>query len=613
MFGNFIFFIVALLVYATYPPVDVPRFAPGMTAVIFVAILVFFTFSVRETFRKISAGILAGMPEHQMAHRFDLALKKCGIGALIAFVIVIYGLNLPDYVDGLDIFLTFPTVAALIFISLFIIFMVIVWDAAYHCQHLLFPGRISRRAYVSGQLSLNLPVLLPWVALSALMDLINILPFDAPRRFLATSLGQALYFLIFLVLTAVLAPALIRIFWRCRPLADGPARYRIESLSRRAGVRFAAILHWPLFGGRMLTAGVMGLVGRFRYLLVTDALLQLLTPAEIDSVIAHELGHVRKKHLLFYLLFLCGYMLVSLSILDLIVYFIVYSRPATIIIEALGQDRTGTAGLLLTLATIGLFFVYFRYFFGYFMRNFERQADTYVYTLFDSARPLISTLNKIAFTSGQPADKPNWHHFSISERIAFLEKCETDRRWIDYQDRKIRKGMIAFIAAMVVVGGIGYQANFGGIGQRLNDRYMESVLNKEIAKNPDRPELYRALGDIDYKWKKYSAAIENYTKALDLAPHDPETLNNLAWLYATCEDPSLRAPGLALVLARQAASVSPKAHILDTLAESYYVNGQLEMAVASARAALSAAGENRSYFKNQLYKFRQAVAKAGGV
>ncbi len=613
MFGNFIFFIIALILYTTYQPVETPRFAPGTTFFLFSLLTFGYLMSVRRYFGKITTAINTGTPHHHLAHRFDVGIRRYSVLALILFAIDLYGLNLAEYLSPLHLLQVLPTLEALLFLSIFIAYLIIIWYEAYLPQRHLFAGPMTRRAYIYGQISFNLPILLPWLALSTCMDLIGLLPFEAPKRLLSTAWGQAIYFLGFLFLAAIVAPAIIRIFWRCHPLPDGPDRKRIEVLSQRAGVKFAAILQWPLFGGRMLTAGVMGLVSRFRYLLVTDALLQLLTPDEIDSVIAHELGHVKKKHLLFYLFFLGGYMLLSFSVLDLIIYFIVYSRPVTVIMETIGQDRAGATALFFTLATVALFVVYFRYIFGFFMRNFERQADTYVYTLFNSAAPLISTLKKIAFTSGQPADKPNWHHFSISERIAYLEKCEMDRRWVNRQDRKIKKGMALFTTAMVMVGIVGYQINFGEAGQRLNDRFFESVLKKEIAKNPGSPGLYRALGDIYYHWKKYSQAIEYYIQTLDLSPNDPEALNNLAWLYATCEDESLRDPRMALHLSRKAASISPQAHILDTLAESYYINGQSEMAIKSARAALAAARENHSYFSGQLKKFREAVAKKNGL
>ena len=114
------------------------------------------------------------------------------------------------------------------------------------------------------------------------------------------------------------------------------------------------------------------------------------------------------------------------------------------------------------------------------MRNFERQADTYVYALFDSAKPLISTLEKIAATSGQSADKPNWHHFSISERINFLEKCETDMSWKMRHDRKITKSISAYMVGMLIVGGIGYHLNFGETGKRLNTHFFEKIIQMEV-------------------------------------------------------------------------------------------------------------------------------------
>ena len=68
-----------------------------------------------------------------------------------------------------------------------------------------------------------------------------------------------------------------------------------------------------------------------------------------------------------------------------------------------------------------LLLFYFRFVFGYFIRNFERQADLYVFKMLGSIRALVSAFDKIAETSGQSRKKPNWHHFGIGERIDTLE------------------------------------------------------------------------------------------------------------------------------------------------------------------------------------------------
>ena len=289
-----------------------------------------------------------------------------------------------------------------------------------------------------------------------------------------------LYFLIFLIAVAVIGPLLIRTSWRCTSLEPGHMRSRIENLCRRAGLEYADIVYWPIFEGRMITAGVMGLVRRFRYILVTDALLTLLRPEEIDAVIAHEIGHIKRKHLLFYLVFFVGYMLIAYATFDLIVYLIIYTEPVYRFILSAGLSQATVTSVLFTLVTVFIFLIYFRYIFGYFMRNFERQADCYVYTLFDSAMPLISTFEKITLTSGQSPDRPNWHHFSITERVRYLLRCERDKTWITRQDRKIRRSIAVYLAGMAMAGLVGYTLNFGETGQAISANVFERILMREI-------------------------------------------------------------------------------------------------------------------------------------
>ena len=85
-------------------------------------------------------------------------------------------------------------------------------------------------------------------------------------------------------------------------------------------------------------------------------------------------------------------------------------------------------------------------------------------------------------------------------------------------------------------------------------------------------------------------------------------LNNLAWIYTGNDDPSLRNPQRALLLARMAAELKPSAYIYDTLAESYFVNGMFLEAAEAGERALKLTKDNRSYYKAQLKKFREAAS-----
>jgi tetratricopeptide (TPR) repeat protein len=239
------------------------------------------------------------------------------------------------------------------------------------------------------------------------------------------------------------------------------------------------------------------------------------------------------------------------------------------------------------------------------MRNFERQADAYVFSLFDSAKPLISTLQKIVTTSGQSADRPNWHHFSIKERIDYLNKCESNQRWIRLHDRKVKKGIGIYLAGMLLIGIFGYQLNFGVIEDKLSQIYI----TRELQKSPEDPHLYKKLGKLGDHYqrrKDYKKAIAAYEKSIELRWDDSTVLNNLAWLYATCEVEPLRNPERSLKLARLAVELEQSSYILDTLAESYFVNGMNREAIEAGERALKLAKENRSYYKEQLEKFRKA-------
>ena len=607
MFGNFIYFILVLLIYLTYQPSAETYFSAFESFTLFACLVLVFTLFTRFQFQRIESRISKSQFIH-IDHKFSATLLHQSIAAIVLFAVDIYGLNLPSYLAGMAPFKTIPTLLALLFLILFIFYLAIVWAFAFGPYQKLYRADISRSTYVFSNISFSIPVLLPWLLLSGIADIIQALPFDAPKKFLSTTEGEVSYFLFFLLGVAILGPALIQKFWRCQPLEQGYYRDRIEALCRRAGLTYADILYWPIFGGKMITAGVMGLVKRFRYILVTNSLLQLLEPEEVDAVIAHEIGHVKKNHLLFYLAFFVGYMLLSYVAVDTIVFGIISAEPVRWLSEKAGFNQTAFISGVYSVVIICVFLIYFRFIFGFFMRNFERQADAYVYALFDNAQPLISTLEKIAVTSGQPADKPNWHHYSIRERIDYLKKCEENRSWIGRHDTKVKKSISVYVVSLLLLGVLGYQLNIGMSGNRLASHLYERAVLEQIEKHPDNADLFSLLGKVYFNRENWPGVLKAWEKSLAINPDNAEVLNNLAWLYATCEDKQLQNPDRALAMATLAVRLDNQPHIWDTLAESYYVNQMYSKAVEAGRQALELALENRSYYEGQLEKFR----KAGG-
>jgi Zn-dependent protease with chaperone function len=607
MFGNFIYFILVLLIYLTYQPASETNFTGLESFELFLGLIVLFIFFSRFQFLRIERRIAKGN-FLRIDHQFNNTVLHQSVLAVFLFAIDVYGLNLSSFLIDIPPFRTIPTLLAMLFLLLFIFYLAIVWNFAYGSYQKLYRAGISRRTYVFSNISFSIPVLLPWLLLSGIADIINVLPFAAPKQFLSTTEGEVTYFIFFLVGVAIIGPLLIQKFWRCKPLEDGYYRRRIAALCQRAGLAYADILYWPIFGGKMITAGVMGLIRKFRYILVTPSLLDLLEPEEIDAVIAHEIGHIKKKHLLFYLAFFVGYMLLSYVVFDVTIFAIIYARPVSWFINQSGFSQMTVVSAISSVVIICLFLIYFRFIFGFFMRNFERQADTYVYALFESAGPLITTLEKIAATSGMSADRPNWHHFSISQRIDYLLKCESNPSWIARQENKVRKSIGAFFVCLLLMGVLGYQINLGELGNQINIHFFEKAIQREIEASPDNPNLYAELGNIYYSTENWSGARDAWEKSLALKPDNAFVLNNLAWLYATCDAQSLRDPYRAVALAQLAVRLDASPHVWDTLAESFYVSGMQREAVEAGKQALALARSKRPYYEEQLQKFEAAAS-----
>ena len=609
MYGHFIYFIVALLVLSLYGPVESPRFTLLQASILFFGIIALFVLYTRAIFNHLAAGVRQ-LSIHDPDQVFSRINTRQSILALILFAVNIWGLNLPTFLKKIPLFQALPTLSDLFFLCIFICYLIIIWNYGFSAQKAIGSIGISRGSYIYSNLAFSIPILIPYALLSGIMDILLLLPFELPRRILITSIGQTGYFLLFLLIAALFAPLLVMRFWRCSPLEDGVDRRRIEDLCKKSGVTYADIVYWPIFGGRMITAGVMGLVGRFRYILVTKALLQLLRPEEIDQVIAHEIGHVKRKHLVLYLFFFIGFMLIS-YIVTIVTSYLIFNN--TFFLKMVLEWNFDPETVFRTFSSVLLLvcvILYFRFLFGYFMRNFERQADGYVFRLFPNAHPLINTFSKIVSSSGQSADKPNWHHFSIRQRVEHLIKCEASPENIIRHDRKMRRSLIVYFVSLVFLAYAVFQFN-QFVDSRSNREVtlinLETYLNHKQSKTAQDALLYLMIGNIYFEQQQIDKAVTAYDSGLELAPNHPEILNNLAWLLATSTDTEFYDPIRALDLAQKAINLQKAPHIWDTLAESFFINGYITEAIQSERNALAMASDDRSIYESQLEKFEKAL------
>ncbi|MFZ5586485.1 MAG: M48 family metalloprotease [Thermodesulfobacteriota bacterium] len=500
--------------------------------------------------------------------------------------------------------------AALVFLAC----LAAAWWGTHPLERRLLGQTLPGGAYVLGQVRFVLPVVFPWLAMSLVRDLTAWL-WPQAGAWLDSAGGDLVFLVFFLLLMALFFPPLVRWWWGCRPLPPGPQRELIQAVLDRAGVRVAAILTWPVLGGRLLTAGVLGLFAPLRYLLITPALLEALTPSELMGVAAHEAGHVRHRHLAAYLLLFAGFFALAYALaepltmlLNLGVYALVQTQAGLELVAGLEVDN-GWLGVALALPLVLLLVLYLRYVMGFFMRHFERQADFFALTLLGDPRPAAEALERIGLLTGDSRRVPSWHHFSIAERSQALFAAAARPGAARRQALVIRRGLAAYLAGLLLLGGLGWGLGAVDAGRGLRQAIVLRVLEGRLDQRPPDARSLLALGVMQFEAGRQAQARDSLTAALGLAPEDPEVANALAWLLATARDEELRDPAWAVELALMAVGRAPEAHIWDTLAEAYFVAGQPGKAAAAARAAIAAGPRERpEYYRQQLERFERAAA-----
>jgi membrane associated rhomboid family serine protease/Flp pilus assembly protein TadD len=136
----------------------------------------------------------------------------------------------------------------------------------------------------------------------------------------------------------------------------------------------------------------------------------------------------------------------------------------------------------------------------------------------------------------------------------------------------------------------------------------DQLLAEMVGQDAATADGQQLLGDLYLQGKIYPDAIKHYQQALKLNPQDAAAHNNLAWLYATCEDEQFRDPQGALEHAQQAVELSHwrQAAFIDTLAEALYVNGRYAEAVKTQTLALKLEPNNRE-LQDHMARYRKAA------
>ena len=139
-----------------------------------------------------------------------------------------------------------------------------------------------------------------------------------------------------------------------------------------------------------------------------------------------------------------------------------------------------------------------------------------------------------------------------------------------------------------------YAEGYFGLGGALTEKGQLDdaidVFRKAVALQPDYAEAYVGLGTALLREGRQEEAIVQYQRALEIAPQSLVALNNLAWLFATSANPSIRNGPQAVLLAERAVHITGEnPFYLHKLAAAYAAIGDFPKAVETAESALHSA------------------------
>lgn len=191
-----------------------------------------------------------------------------------------------------------------------------------------------------------------------------------------------------LLLLAIYPTLIAPLFNKFSPLDEGALRERIEGLLKRCG--FASQGVFVMDGSRRSSHGnayFTGL-GAAKRIVFFDTLLKQLSPAQVEAVLAHELGHYRLKHVAKRMLLLAALSLGLLFILGLL-------KAAPWFYQGLGvMTQTDAVALALFMLAAPVFLFPVTPLMSLYSRKHEFEADAYAAGKAD-AEQLVSALVKM--------------------------------------------------------------------------------------------------------------------------------------------------------------------------------------------------------------------------
>ena len=234
-------------------------------------------------------------------------------------------------------------------------------------------------------------------------------------------LAWALFMGLFIVLAQLAPVVLFPIFYKFEPLDNEDLRRRLVVLSERAGTRVRGVYRWKLSEKSKKANAALTGMGATRRIILADTLLDNYTPDEIEAVLAHELGHHVRRHILKSIFVQAAITLLGFWAANWVLHYSVDHH--------MFEEMSDFANLpLLALVSVVLSFLLMPALNAYSRFN-ERQADRYAFESIASVEPFITSMNKLAEQNLAERSPSKWVEWFFHSHPAISRRLAAAREW----------------------------------------------------------------------------------------------------------------------------------------------------------------------------------------
>ena len=199
------------------------------------------------------------------------------------------------------------------------------------------------------------------------------------------------FFLAFGIFIMYISPYVIEpLFHKFTPVDDESLESGINDLMGKVGIKVRRVFRIDASKRTKHTNAYFTGIGKVKRIVLYDTLIEKMDRDEILSVLAHEAGHWKKKHLL-------KNIVVTEAIALIALYVSYHLLQSDILLDIFGIGKSSFFAKVVILGFIGSIVSFpFSPLFNYFSRRHENEADKYSYELTENKESMISALVKLS-------------------------------------------------------------------------------------------------------------------------------------------------------------------------------------------------------------------------